>query len=120
MRKPALPKPPQISSLFESHSAFLDRHPEHIRIQAVVIPKLELRDIERQMPFLLTLWNIPPMPRLMSAQKPSMAYRSAAHGTNGRRRIPSLFAWRSGARREFEVKDCALARPPEEATALAV
>ncbi len=34
--------------------------------------------------------------------------------------IPSLFAWRSEAREGFEVRDRALARPPEAATALAV
>jgi hypothetical protein len=39
---------------------------------------------------------------------------------NALRQIPPLFAWRSEAREEFEVKDRALARPSEAATALAV
>ena len=39
-------------------------------------------------------------------------YGFATYEANDRGQIPSLFAWRSGAREEFEVKDKSVAKDP--------
>ena len=52
-------------------SACLDRCAEDVRIQALVIPKLKLVDVEMQI-LLLTLWNVTTIPRFTMDQNPSM------------------------------------------------
>ena len=52
-------------------SARLDRCAEDVRIHALVVPELEFVDVEMRY-FLLTLWNVPMIPRFTMDQKPSM------------------------------------------------
>ena len=48
-----------------------DRRAEDIRIVAVIVAELKLRNVERQI-FAADLWKLPTMPRLRCDQKPSI------------------------------------------------
>jgi hypothetical protein len=54
-------------------SCAADRRSENVVVEAIIVPELELRNVEMQV-FFFDLVEVPTIPRLMIDQKPSIVF----------------------------------------------